>query len=138
MNVTLHIVDLWQHLRCNPMRSLNGALPLPYVPVRVIQGALVTNRYIRALLLAAEFRSSTRILFLSQYLRGTILLALFSMMCLTVGCQLRAGPMPFSWPSFSLPFCLLLFSFVVLVQWVCIFGLWFSDWLGVNRLRTFT
>ena len=32
-------------IRCNPVHSLNGALPGPYVPVRVTRGALVAHRY---------------------------------------------------------------------------------------------
>ena len=32
-------------IRCNPMHPLNGALPGPYVPVRVTFGALVAHRY---------------------------------------------------------------------------------------------
>ena len=32
-------------IRCNPVHPLNGALPLPYVPVRVTRGALVAHRY---------------------------------------------------------------------------------------------
>ena len=32
-------------IRCNPMHPLNGALPGPYVPVRVKRGALVAHRY---------------------------------------------------------------------------------------------
>ena len=32
-------------IRCNPMHLLNGALPGPYVPVRVTRGALVAHRY---------------------------------------------------------------------------------------------
>ena len=31
-------------IRCNPMHSLYGALPLPYVPVRVTRVALVAHR----------------------------------------------------------------------------------------------
>ena len=31
-------------IRCNPMHPLNGALPGPYVPVRVTRGALVAHR----------------------------------------------------------------------------------------------
>ena len=33
-------------IRCNPMHPLNGALPGPYVSVRVTLGALVAHRYI--------------------------------------------------------------------------------------------
>ena len=32
-------------IRCYPMHPLNGALPGPYVPVRVTRGALVGHRY---------------------------------------------------------------------------------------------
>ena len=32
-------------IRCNPVHPLNGALPGPYVPARVIRGALVAHRY---------------------------------------------------------------------------------------------
>ena len=35
-------------IRCNPMHPLNSALPGPYVPVRVIRGALVAHRYTSA------------------------------------------------------------------------------------------
>ena len=32
-------------IRCNPMDRLCGALPVPYVPVRVTHGALIAHRY---------------------------------------------------------------------------------------------
>ena len=32
-------------IRCNPMHPLYGALPVPYVPVRVTSGALIAHRY---------------------------------------------------------------------------------------------
>ena len=32
-------------IRCNPMHPLCGALPVPYVPVRVTCGALIAHRY---------------------------------------------------------------------------------------------
>ena len=32
-------------IRCNPVHPLSGALPGPYVPVRVTRGALVAHRY---------------------------------------------------------------------------------------------
>ena len=32
-------------IRCNPMHPLCGALPVPYVPVRVTPGALIAHRY---------------------------------------------------------------------------------------------
>ena len=36
-------------IRCNPVHPLSGALPGPYVPVRVTRGALVAHRYTYAL-----------------------------------------------------------------------------------------
>ena len=32
-------------IRCNPMHPLHGALPVPYVPVRVARGAVIAHRY---------------------------------------------------------------------------------------------
>ena len=32
-------------IRCNPMHPLYGALPVPYVPLRVTRGALIAHRY---------------------------------------------------------------------------------------------
>ena len=32
-------------IRCNPKHPLGGALPVPYVPVRVTLGALIAHRY---------------------------------------------------------------------------------------------
>ena len=32
-------------IRCNPMRPLCGALPVPYLPVRVTRGTLIAHRY---------------------------------------------------------------------------------------------
>ena len=32
-------------IRCNPMHPLYGALPEPYVPVRVGRGAVIAHRY---------------------------------------------------------------------------------------------
>ena len=43
-------------IRCNPMHPLYGALTVPYVPVRVTRGALVTHRYTYMRRLAAEPR----------------------------------------------------------------------------------
>ena len=32
-------------IRCNPMHPLCGALPVPYVPVRVTRGAMIAHRF---------------------------------------------------------------------------------------------
>ena len=75
-------------------------------------------------LLAAEPRCTGIILFPCHYLCGTIMVTPYSMVWdWRVS---RAGPMPFYWPSCSLPFCLLLF-FVSLVSFyglaLCGYGL---------------
>ena len=45
--MTLHIVALWQYykIRFNTMHPLCGALPVPYVPVRVTHGAVIAHRF---------------------------------------------------------------------------------------------
>ena len=101
-------------IKCNPMHLLYGALPVPYVPVRVTRIA-VDNwctmwSHIGTLmrLLAAEPSSTAGLLLPCQYLCGPILVTPYSMMWdWRVS---RAGPMPFYWSSCSLPFCLVLFS----------------------------
>ena len=94
-------------IRCNPMHPLCDALPVPYLPVRVTRGALIALCILMRLS-AAEPRSTTGLLFPSQYLSGTIWLTPYSMPWdWRVS---RAGPMPFCWPSCSLLFCLQLFS----------------------------
>ena len=55
-------------IRCNPMHPLNGALPGPYVPVRVTRGALIAHRYTYA---PPRFRTS-------QYSRTFISLSVSS------------------------------------------------------------
>ena len=39
------VLCMLHKIRCNPVHPLNGALPGPYVPVRVTSGALVAHRY---------------------------------------------------------------------------------------------
>ena len=53
-------------IRCNPAQPVNGALPGPYVPVRVTRGVLVAHRYTYA---GPRCRTS-------QYSRTFIVLAL--------------------------------------------------------------
>ena len=71
------------------MHPLFGALPVPYVPVRVTLGAVIAHRY-RHQFLAAEPRTSIGPLFSRQYLCGTILVAPYSMVW--DWRVLRAGP----------------------------------------------
>ena len=39
------VLCILNQIMCNPLHPLNGALPLPYVPVRVMRGALVAHQY---------------------------------------------------------------------------------------------
>ena len=52
-------------IRCNQVHPLNGALPVPYVPVRVTRGALVAHR-LWSHRLAAEPCSTAGFLFPSR------------------------------------------------------------------------
>ena len=93
-------------IRCNLMHHFCGALPVPYV-----KDAGYARRcdHTSVHLLAAEPHSVTGLLFPGQCLCGTILATPYSMVWdWRVS---RVGPMPFYWPSCSLTFCLLLFSF---------------------------
>ena len=109
-------------IRCNLMHPLYGALPVPYVPVRVTRGAVISHRFTYGRLLAVEPRSIAGLLFLCQHLCGTILVTRCSMVWdWRVS---RAGPMPFYWPNCSLTFCLLLFSLSIL----SFYGLVLSGW----------
>ena len=101
-------------IRCNPMHPLCGVLPVPYVPVRVTRGTLISHRYTYA---PPRCRTSQypKLLFSSQYLSGPIWLTPYSMVWdWRVS---RAGPMPFCFPSCSLLFCLQLFSLSLLFQY---------------------
>ena len=98
-------------IRSNLMHPLCGALPVPYVPVRVTHGTLIDIGILMRLP-AAEPRSTTGFLFPSQYLSGTIWLAPYSIVW--DWWVSRAGPMPFCWPSCSLLFSLQLFSLSLL------------------------
>ena len=99
-------------IRCNPMHPLHGALPVPYVPVRLTRGAVIAHRYTYA---PARCRTS-------QFRRTFIPLSVYLWNDLIVTpCTMvwdwwvsRAGPMPFDWPSCSLTFCLLLFCLSLL------------------------
>ena len=119
--MTLHIVDLWQYkTRCNPFQDLYGALPVPYVPVRVTRGASHIVSPMR--LPVAESRRIAGLLFPFQYLCGTILVTPYSMVWdWRVS---RAGSMSLYRPSFSLPFCLFLFSLSLL----SLYGLLLWGW----------
>ena len=52
-------------IMCNPMHRLSGVLPVPYVIVRVTQGALVTHRYTYAPLRCRTSQFRRTFIFLS-------------------------------------------------------------------------
>ena len=88
-------------IRYNPMHPLNGALPGPYVPVRLHSvpwshiGILMSH-------LPAEPRRTAGLLFPSQCPSGTILLTPYSMVWdWRVS---RAEPMLFYWPKLLNPY----------------------------------
>ena len=42
---SMAVLCMLYKIRCNPKHPLCGALPVPYVPVRVTRGALIAHRY---------------------------------------------------------------------------------------------
>ena len=42
---SVSVLCMLYKIRCNPMHPLYGALPVPYVPVRVTRGAVIAHRY---------------------------------------------------------------------------------------------
>ena len=115
--MTLHIVDLWQYYVCCKRSCVTRCtLFMVLFLFRMCRcGLHAANRSHISTpmrLLAAEPRSIAGLLFTCQYLCGTILLTPCSMVWDWP--VLRAGPMPFCWPSCSLTFRLLLFSLSLL------------------------
>ena len=95
-------------IRCKPMHLLHGALPEPYVLLRVTQGAVIAHQYTYAPHRPFDPYSTTGLLFPCQYLCGTILVTPYSIVWdWRVS---RARPITFYLLSCSLTFCLLLVS----------------------------
>ena len=42
---SVSVLCMLYKIRCNPTHPLYGALPVPYVPVRVTRGAVIAHRY---------------------------------------------------------------------------------------------
>ena len=114
-------------IRCNPMHSLHGALPEPYVSVRVTSGAVIAHRHTYALPRCRTSQYRRTFIPLSASLWKDLSDPVFDGVGLAVS---RAGPMPFHWLSCSLIFCLLLFSLSLL----SFYGLVLWDGIGVFGL----
>ena len=117
-------------IRCNLMHPLYGTLPVPYVPVRVTRGAVIAHRFTYA-----PPRCRT-----SQYSRTFIpfSVSLWNDLICDPASMVwdwhvsRTGPMPFYWPSCSLPFCLILFS----ISLLSFYGLVLWGWgLRTDRVK---
>ena len=91
------------------MHLLYGALPGLYVPVQVTQGGLDAHQYTYAPPRCRTSQQSRTFVHLSVSLWNNLMMTPYSMVWnWRVS---RSGPMPFQWPSCSLPLCLPLFSF---------------------------
>ena len=112
-------------IRCNPVHPLNGALPGPYVPVRVA----VLWSHIGTLIhrLAVEPCSIAGLLFPSRCPSGAILLTSYSMVWDWL--VSRARPKLFHWPKLLYPYysLILFFPFSSFCLLVGIMGLGSSD-----------
>ena len=91
--------------------SGDGALPVPYVPVRVTSGTLIAHRYTFAPSCCRTSLYRRTFIHLSVSLWNDLVDPVFDGVGLSSS---RAGPMPFCWPSCSLLFCLQLFSLSLL------------------------
>ena len=132
LSATLHIVDLWLYYVCCTRSGVTRCtLFMVLFLCRMcrcgLHAALWSHIATPMRLLAAEPRSIAGHLFTGQYLCGTILVTLYSMVWnWRVS---RAGPMPFYWPSCSLTFfvsCCFPFLFFHSMGWCCgvgVFGL---------------
>ena len=100
-------------IRCNPVHPLTGALPEPYVPVRVTRGALVAHRYTYAPPRCRTLQYSRTFIPFSTVWDWRVS---------------RAGPMLFYWPKLPYPYYsrLLFLPFFLSIGWYCgagVFGL---------------
>ena len=105
---SVEVLCMLYKIKCNPMHPVNGALPGPYVPVRVTHRALGAHRYTYA---APGCRTS-------QYHRTFVSISVSLWNDLTdtvfdgVGLAgLGTGPMLFYWPKLLYPYYSLLLFF---------------------------
>ena len=129
--VTLHNTDLGQCYVCYTRSDViqcthSVVLYLCRMCQRASHVMLWSHIGILTHLLTIELRSIAGVLFPSRYLSGMILLTLFPMVW--DWRILRAGPMSFYWPSYSLHFMSpTVFPISVFLLWVGIVGLGSSD-----------
>ena len=97
-------------IRCNPVHTLNGALPGPYVPARVTRGTLMHS-------LVAEPCSTAGLLFPSRCPCGIILLIQYSMVW--DWRPSRVGLMIFYQHKLLYPFSIFPFLFVLFICSYC-------------------
>ena len=117
---SMAVLCMLYKIRCNPVHPLNGALPGPYLPVRVTLGALDAHRNTYAL------PRYSRTFIPSRCPSGTILLTPYSVVCYWR--VSRAGPRFFIGLSCSVP-TIVFYSFSLspvsvyrLVLWGWVFG----------------
>ena len=99
---SVSVLCMLYKIRCNPVHPLNGALPGPYVPVRITCDAMITHRYTYAPPRCRTSQYSRTFINLSVSLSGTILLTPYSLVWdWRVS---RAGPILFYWPKLLYPY----------------------------------
>ena len=98
-------------IRCNPMHPLCGALPVPYVPVRVTRGTLIAHRYTYVPPRCRTSQYRMTFIPLSVSLWNDLVDPVFDGVGLA---GFRSRSNAFFWPSCSLLFCLQLFSLSLL------------------------
>ena len=119
------VICILYKIRCSPMHPLHGALPVPYVSVRVTRGALVTHRYTYAPPRCRTTQYHSTFIPISVSLERSCRHCIRG--CGTGGFQ-EQGQCFFIGLSCSLLVCLLLFSLSLLsfIGWYCgagVFGL---------------
>ena len=114
---------------CVPMYPLYGALSVPYVPVQVTRGVVITHQYTHAPPRCRTSQYHITFIPLSVSLWNDLGDPVFNCVVLS---SFKSKANFFYWPSCSLPFCLLLFSYLF-----SFCGLVFWGW-GLRPDRVFS
>ena len=122
-------------IRCNPKHPLCGALPVPYVPVRVTRGDLIAHRYTYAPPRCRTSQYRTTFISLSVSLWNDLVDPVFDGVGLA-GFKSRSNAFLF-FPSCSLLFCLQLFSLSLLFLYRLVVWGWFlrTDRVSISLSR---